>query len=77
VVLKSSKDIILGVDPSGQHVPPRVRYGMTCLLIRNVIGCVSCLVEWGLASFFMLYFVTYFVKHLNHTVQEGSLIGNP
>jgi hypothetical protein len=34
VVLKSAKDQILEVDTSGQHVQPRVRYGMTCLLIR-------------------------------------------
>jgi hypothetical protein len=29
-VLESPKDIFLGVDPPGQYVPPRVRYGMTC-----------------------------------------------
>jgi hypothetical protein len=75
-VLKSAKDRILGVDTPGQHVPPCVRYAMTCLLIRNAIGCVSCSVEWGLASFFVLYFVTYIVKCLNHIVQEGSLPGN-
>jgi hypothetical protein len=47
VMLESAKDQILGVDTLGQHVPPRVWYGMTCLLIRNNIGCVSCSVEWG------------------------------
>jgi hypothetical protein len=47
VMFESTKDQILRVDPLGQHVPPRVRYGMTCLLIRYVIGCVSCSVEWG------------------------------
>jgi hypothetical protein len=47
VMLKSAKDRILGVDTPGQHVPPRVRYGMTCLLIRYAIGYVSCSVEWG------------------------------
>jgi hypothetical protein len=47
VVLKFAKNRILGVDTPGQHVPPRVRYGTTYLLIRNVIGCVSCSVEWG------------------------------
>jgi hypothetical protein len=46
VMLESAKDRILGVDPPGQHVPPRVRYGMSCLLIRYAIGCVSCSVEW-------------------------------
>jgi hypothetical protein len=30
VMLKSAKDGILGVDTIGQHVLPRVRYGMTC-----------------------------------------------
>jgi hypothetical protein len=44
VVLKSAQDQILGVDIPGQHVPPRVRYGMTCLLIRNTIG--SVLLGW-------------------------------
>jgi hypothetical protein len=71
VVLESTKYWMLGVDTSGQYVPPRVRYGMTCLLIRNVIGCVSCSVEWGLATLF----VSYFVKRLNHTVQKGPLLG--
>jgi hypothetical protein len=70
VVLESAKDQILGVDNPGQRVPPRVRYGVTCLLIRDTIGYVSCSVEWGLAS----YFVTYFVKCLNHMVQEGSFV---
>jgi hypothetical protein len=46
VMLESAKDRILGVDPPGQHVSPRVRYGTTCSLIRNTIGCVSCSVEW-------------------------------
>jgi hypothetical protein len=30
VMLESAKDRILGVDTAGQHVPPRVQYGMTC-----------------------------------------------
>jgi hypothetical protein len=47
VMLGSAKDRILGVDPPGQHVSPRVWYGTTCLLIRYDIGCVSCSVEWG------------------------------
>jgi hypothetical protein len=29
-VLESAKDLFFGVDPLGQHVPPRVRYGMVC-----------------------------------------------
>jgi hypothetical protein len=30
VMLESAKDRILGVDTLGQHVPPRVQYGMAC-----------------------------------------------
>jgi hypothetical protein len=67
VVLESAMDQILGVDTLGQHVPPHVRYGTTCLLIRNAIGSVSCSVEWGLAS--------YFVRCLTQMVQEGPCIG--
>jgi hypothetical protein len=29
-VLESAKDLFLGVDPPGQHVPPCVWYGTTC-----------------------------------------------
>jgi hypothetical protein len=47
VVLESAKDRILGVDTLGQHVPPRVWYGMAFLLIRAAVGCESCLVVWG------------------------------
>jgi hypothetical protein len=42
VVLESAKDRTLGVDTPGQHVPPRVRNGAACLLIRNTICYVSC-----------------------------------
>jgi hypothetical protein len=45
VMLESAKDRILGVNTPGQHVPPRVRYGMACLLIRYAIGYVSCSIE--------------------------------
>jgi hypothetical protein len=51
-------------------VPPRVRYGTACLLIWNAIDCVSCSIEWGMAS----YFVTHFVNRLNHIVQEGTFV---
>jgi hypothetical protein len=63
VVLESAKDRILGVDTTGQYVPPRVRYGAACLLIRNTIGGVSCSEEWELAWCF----------HSVHMVQEGSM----
>jgi hypothetical protein len=42
VMLESAKDRVLGVDTPGQQVPPRVRYGMTCLLIWDVVGSVPC-----------------------------------
>jgi hypothetical protein len=46
VMLKSAKDRVIGVNTSGQQVSPRVRYGMTCLLIRDVVGCVPYSDEW-------------------------------
>jgi hypothetical protein len=77
VMLESATDRILGVDTPGQHVPPCVRYGMTCLLIRYAIGCVSCSVEWGWLLSLWSVFVTFFVNCLNHMVQEGPLcVGN-
>jgi hypothetical protein len=51
-LLESAKDRILGVDNPGQHVPSRVWYGTSFLLIRNTIGCVSCLVEWRITQYF-------------------------
>jgi hypothetical protein len=45
-MLESAKDRVLGVDTSGQQVPPRVRYGMSCLLIRDAVGSVPCSDEW-------------------------------
>jgi hypothetical protein len=42
VMLESAKDRVLGVDTLGQQVPPRVRYGTTCLLIRDAMGSVPC-----------------------------------
>jgi hypothetical protein len=46
IMLKSAKDRVIGVDTPGQHVSPRVRYGTACLLIRDVVGSVSCSDEW-------------------------------
>jgi hypothetical protein len=63
VVLEYAKDRILGVDTPGQHVPPRVPYGATCLLIRNTIVCVSCSEEWEMAWWF----------DQAHMVQEGPV----
>jgi hypothetical protein len=70
VMLKSAKDQIVGVDTTGQHVPPRVRYGTAYLLIRYAIYCVSCSVEWG--WHYSLWSV--FVNCLNHMVQEGTFV---
>jgi hypothetical protein len=42
VLLKSVKDRVFGVDTPEQLVLPRVRYGMASLLIRGVVGSVSC-----------------------------------
>jgi hypothetical protein len=39
-LLESAKDQFLGVEPRRQHVPPRVRYGTACLLIRELWVCV-------------------------------------
>jgi hypothetical protein len=46
VMLKSTKDRVIGVDTPGQQVPPRVRYGTTYLLIRDTMRSVSCSDEW-------------------------------
>jgi hypothetical protein len=75
VMLESAKDRILEVDTSGQHVPSRVWYGTTCLLIRYAIGYVSCLVEWGWQHTLWSVFVTYFVNCLNHMV--GGFMRKP
>jgi hypothetical protein len=40
IMLESAKDRVIGVDTAGQQVPPRVRYGTACLLIRDVVGSV-------------------------------------
>jgi hypothetical protein len=46
VMLESAKDQAIGVDTLGQQVPPRVRYGMACLLIRDTMGSVPRSDEW-------------------------------
>jgi hypothetical protein len=46
VMLKFAKDRVIGVDTLGQQVPPHVRYGTACLLIRDTVGCVPCSDEW-------------------------------
>jgi hypothetical protein len=46
VMLEFAKDRVIGVDTPGQQVPPRIRYEMTCLLIRDAVGSVPCSDEW-------------------------------
>jgi hypothetical protein len=45
VMLEPAKDRVIGVDTTGQQVSPRVRFGMACLLIRDVVGSVPCFDE--------------------------------
>jgi hypothetical protein len=46
VMLESAMDRVIGVDTARQQVPPRVRYGTACPLIRDATGSVPCLYEW-------------------------------
>jgi hypothetical protein len=77
VVLKYANDQILGVDTPGQHVPPCVQYGTSCLLIINAIVCVSCSVEWGCASFFMSYMWHTLWYAWTTWCKRGRLCGKP
>jgi hypothetical protein len=52
VLVESAKDPILGVDTLEQQVPPRIRYGMACLLIRDAMRSVPCSDEWEVAWLF-------------------------
>jgi hypothetical protein len=61
VMLESTKDRILRVDMPGQLVPPHVRYGTACLLIKDVVESVPCSDEWKVAWSFAQA----------HMVQEG------
>jgi hypothetical protein len=61
VLLESAKDQILGLNTLEQHVSPCVLYGMTCLLIRDVVGSVPCSDQWEVARSFAQA----------HMVQEG------
>jgi hypothetical protein len=42
VMLESAKDRFYRVDTPRQQVPPRIWYGMTCLLIRGTVGSMRC-----------------------------------
>jgi hypothetical protein len=45
-MLKSAKDRVIGADTPRQPVPPCVRYGTACLLIRDAVGSVPWSDEW-------------------------------
>jgi hypothetical protein len=49
IMLESTKDQVIGVDTPGHQVPPCVRYGTACLLIRDVVGSVPCSDEWEIS----------------------------
>jgi hypothetical protein len=49
VMLESAKDRVIGVDTPGQQVLSHVRYGTTCLLIRDIVGSVPCSDEWEIS----------------------------
>jgi hypothetical protein len=50
VMFESAKDWIVRVNTPGKHVPPRVRYGMACWLIRKALVSLSCwMSETGMA----------------------------
>jgi hypothetical protein len=40
VMLESAMDRVIEVDTLGQQVLPHVRYGTTCLIIRDAVGSV-------------------------------------
>jgi hypothetical protein len=46
VMLEYAKNQVIGLDTPGQQVPPRVRYGTTCLQIRDAVGSVPYSNEW-------------------------------
>jgi hypothetical protein len=46
VMLKSTKDRVIGVGTPGQQVLPRVWYGTSCLEIRDAVGSVPFSDEW-------------------------------
>jgi hypothetical protein len=60
-MLESAKDRVIGVDTRGQQVPPRVRYGMACLLIRDAVEVFLARMSGNLA----------YLLAQAHMVQEG------
>jgi hypothetical protein len=64
VMLECINDRVLGVDTLGQKVPPHARYGTICLLIRDAVGRVPCLVEWE-------------IDIVTHLGSHGAIIPRP
>jgi hypothetical protein len=64
VMLESAKDRVIGVDTPGQQVSSCVWYGMTCLLIRDVVGGVPCSDEWDFGI----------VSHLGSHGARGAVV---
>jgi hypothetical protein len=64
VMLEFAKDRVIGVDTPGQQVPPRVRYGTACLLIRDAVGSVPCSDEWEIGI----------VTHLGSHGARGAVV---
>jgi hypothetical protein len=50
VMLASANDRVIGVDTPGQQVLLSVRYGTTCLLIRDAVGSVVIYLSYGTAT---------------------------
>jgi hypothetical protein len=63
-MLESAKDRVIRVDTPGQQVPPCVRYGMACLLIRDAAGSVPCSDEWEIGV----------VTHLGSHGARGAVV---
>jgi hypothetical protein len=45
-MIKSARDRVLGVDTPGQQVPSRIRYGTTCIIIRDAVESLAYSNEW-------------------------------
>jgi hypothetical protein len=63
-MLESTKDRVLGVDTPGQQVSPRVWYGTTCLLIRDIVVSVPYSIEWEIGI----------VTHLGSHGARGAVV---
>jgi hypothetical protein len=63
VALESAKNPILRVNTPGQHVLSCVRYETSCLLIRNVIGCM-CLARLSVDGLHSLCHLCYILCDL-------------